>query len=124
MPQPPADELSAVFAALADPTRRAIVARLASGAATVNELAAPFEISLPAVSRHLKVLEKAGLIRRAREAQRRRCALAPERLDLARDWVDRYRRFWNERFDRLAEALGETPQAVESKGTRHGRRRR
>jgi DNA-binding transcriptional ArsR family regulator len=117
------DELSAVFAALSDPTRRAIVARLAAGEATVSELAAPFEISLPAVSRHLRVLEDAGLIRRTREAQRRRCALAPERLDLARDWVDRYRRFWSERFDRLAAALGEAAPDKRSKGERHGRRR-
>lgn len=108
------DRLSAVFAALADPTRRAIVARLSQGEATVNELAAPFDISLPAVSRHLKVLERAGLIHRTRDAQRRRCTLAPERLDLARDWVDRYSQFWTERFDRLAQALGEPPPPPKS----------
>lgn len=118
------DNLTAVFAALADPTRRAIVARLSQGEATVNELAAPFEISLPAISRHLKVLEKAGLIRRMRDAQRRRCALAPERLDLVRDWVDQYSRFWNERFDRLAVALGETAPPPKPRRPRHGRRDR
>src|SRR5262249_38683401 len=89
------DLLSATFSALADPTRRAILARLAHGEATVNELAEPFEISLPAVSRHLKVLEGAGLISRGREAQWRPCRLEPERLKAVDDWLSVYRRFWS-----------------------------
>jgi len=95
------DELSDTFSALADPTRRAILARLASGSATVTELAEPFDISLPAISRHLKVLERAGLIGREQNAQWR-----PRRLELARlkdaaAWLDQYRRFWEDSFDRL-----------------------
>jgi DNA-binding transcriptional ArsR family regulator len=101
------DHLSATFAALADPTRRAILARLASGEATVNELAEPFEISLPAVSRHLKVLEGAGLISRTREAQARPCKLEPEALKRAYSWIEHYRRFWDESFDRMAAYLAE-----------------
>ena len=108
------NQLDATFAALADPTRRAIVARLAQGSATVNELAAPFDISLPAVSRHLKVLEGAGLIRREVEAQRRRCHLEPEPLRQAEDWIERYRRFWTERFDALETYLDETSNEEES----------
>lgn len=96
-----ADGLSATFAALADPTRRAILSRLADGQATVNELAEPFEMSLPAVSKHLKVLERAGLIERGREAQWRPCRLSAAPLREANAWLDRYRRFWDERFDRL-----------------------
>jgi DNA-binding transcriptional ArsR family regulator len=96
------DALSATFSALSDPTRRAILARLAAGEATVNELAAPFDISLPAVSRHLKVLEKARLITREREAQWRRCRLAAEPLKEAAEWMERYRAFWDSRFDALA----------------------
>ena len=95
------DHLSVVFGALADPTRRAILARLAEGEATVNELAEPFDLSLPAISKHLKVLERAGLISRGREAQWRPCRLEPESLRVAADWVDRYRRFWDTNFDRL-----------------------
>lgn len=95
------DPLSTTLAALADPTRRAILERLAEGEATVNELAAPFEISLPAVSRHLKVLESAGLISRGREAQWRPCRLEPEALRAVDGWLDRYRRFWTARFDRM-----------------------
>ena len=106
--------LDATFAALADPTRRAIIARLAQGSATVNELAAPFDISLPAVSRHLKVLEGAGLLRREVEAQRRRCHLQPEPLRQAEDWIERYRRFWTERFDALEPYLDETSKEEES----------
>ncbi|GAA4914001.1 metalloregulator ArsR/SmtB family transcription factor [Stackebrandtia albiflava] len=99
------DPLSVTFAALADPTRRAILARLAQGDATVNELAEPFDISLQAISRHLKVLENAGLISKSRTAQWRRCHLEPEPLSHASQWVDRYRRFWAGNFDRLAEHL-------------------
>ena len=101
------DPLSATFAALADPTRRAILARLATGEATVNALAEPFDISLPAVSRHLKVLEGAGLISRSREAQSRPCRLEPEALKRAYSWIDHYRRFWDASFDRMAEYLAE-----------------
>jgi DNA-binding transcriptional ArsR family regulator len=100
-----ADHLSDSFAALADPTRRAILARLASGEASVMELAEPFDMSLPAVSKHLKVLERAGLISRGRDAQRRPCRLEPAGLREIAGWVERYRRFWEESFDRLDEHL-------------------
>ncbi len=100
------DRLSSAFAALADPTRRAILARLADGEATVNELAEPFDISLPAVSRHLKVLESAGLISRGREAQWRPCKLEVEALKSVDDWLGRYRRFWDQRFDRMEAYIG------------------
>jgi DNA-binding transcriptional ArsR family regulator len=99
------DLLSTTFAALADPTRRAILARLAVGESSVNQLAEPFDISLPAISRHLKVLENAGLITRGRDAQWRPCKLNPERLKTVDDWLDDYRRFWEESFDRLEEYL-------------------
>ena len=99
------DHLSSTFSALADPTRRAILARLTSGEATVNELAEPFDISGPAISRHLKVLERAGLIARGREAQWRPCRLEADRLREIDDWLDRYRRFWEERFDRVDDYL-------------------
>jgi DNA-binding transcriptional ArsR family regulator len=99
------DLLSTTLAALADPTRRAILARLSTGEATVNELAAPFAISLPAVSRHLKVLESAGLITRSREAQWRPCRLNAKPLRDVADWVEEYRRFWEESIDRLEEYL-------------------
>lgn len=95
------DHLSATFAALADPTRRAILARLTSDEVSVTELARPFEMSLPAVSKHLKVLERAGLIERGREAQWRPCRLHAAPLKDVADWVERYRRFWEESFDRL-----------------------
>src|SRR5258706_3113449 len=98
----PAD-LNLAFAALADPTRRAIVARLASGEATVKELAKPFAISLPAISRHLRVLENANLIRQQRQGQFRRCRLHPEGLKTAVEWLDFYRRLWGERFKKLQE---------------------
>jgi DNA-binding transcriptional ArsR family regulator len=101
------DALSATFSALADPTRRAILARLVDGEAPVTELAAPFAMSLPAVSKHLKVLERAGLIERSRRAQWRPCRLAPEPLREVADWVERYRVLWEERFDRLDAYLGE-----------------
>ena len=99
------DRLSVTFGALADPTRRAILARLAKGPATVTELARPFEMTLPAVSKHLKVLERAGLIERGREAQWRPCQLRARPLEEAADWVERYRSLWEERFDRLDEYL-------------------
>lgn len=105
--QTPADPLSTTFAALADPTRRAILARLATGEATVGELAAPFDISLPAISKHLKVLQRAGLIEQTRHAQWRPCRLTPEPLRDLADWVAQYRRHWEESFDRLDEYLRE-----------------
>ena len=101
------DQLSATFAALADPTRRAILARLAGGEATVTELAAPFDMSLPGVSKHLKVLENAGLIVKGREAQWRPRRLEPEPLRTVAAWVEQYRRFWEESFDRLDDYLRE-----------------
>lgn len=101
------DELSTVFAALADPTRRAILSRLRQGAATVGELAEPFSMSRPAISQHLRVLEKAGLIERAATAQWRTCTLRTEPLENVSDWVDRHRGAWNERFDLLDERLRE-----------------
>ena len=101
----PADSLSLTFAALADPTRRAIVARLARGEATVTELAEPFPISLPAISRHLKVLERAGLIARDRSAQSRPSRLRAERLDEATAWMESCREIWESRLDRLNEHL-------------------
>jgi len=97
----PPDRLDATFAALADPTRREILARLASGETSVKELAEPFEISAPAVTKHLKVLERAGLITRGREAQWRPCRLSATPLREVADWVEQYRRFWDESFDRL-----------------------
>src|SRR5215210_2339093 len=99
------DPLSITFAALADPTRRAILARLASGEATVNELAEPFAMSLQAVSKHLKVLERAGLISRGRDAQWRPCRLRAERLGDANEWLERYRQHWEESFAGLADHL-------------------
>jgi DNA-binding transcriptional ArsR family regulator len=101
------DELSTTFGALADPTRRAILARLASGEATVMELAEPFELSLPGVSKHLKVLQHAGLITQGRKAQWRPCRLEAARLKDVADWVERYRDAWEERFDRLDSYLQE-----------------
>jgi DNA-binding transcriptional ArsR family regulator len=112
------DRLSATFSALADPTRRAILARLASGEATVTELAAPFDMSLPGVSKHLKVLERAGLIERGREAQWRPCRLQAEPLREVGDWVERYRSHWEQSFDRLAEYLGELRNAEEKDDSR------
>lgn len=106
--------MSATFAALADPTRRAILARLASGETSVTEIAEPFDMSLPAVTKHLKVLERAGLISRSREAQWRPCKLEAKPLQAAADWVEQYRRFWEESFDRLEDYLSEL-QAKEQK---------
>jgi DNA-binding transcriptional ArsR family regulator len=99
------ERLDATFAALADPTRRAIVARLARGDATVNELAQPFELSLPGISKHLKVLERSGLITRSRQAQFRPCHLERPALDAALDWIETNRRMWSERFDKLDDHL-------------------
>jgi DNA-binding transcriptional ArsR family regulator len=99
------DHLSTTLAALADPTRRAILSRLASGASTVTELAAPFEMSLPAVTKHLKVLERAGLITRSREAQWRPCKLEAKPLQDVSDWIEQYRQFWEQSFDRLEDYL-------------------
>jgi DNA-binding transcriptional ArsR family regulator len=98
---PAQDDLSLTFAALADPTRRAILARLTTGEAGVNELAEPFAMTQQAVSRHVKVLERAGLVSRARAAQSRLCRLEPARLDAAADWISRHRRMWDERYDRM-----------------------
>ncbi|MDP6345816.1 MAG: metalloregulator ArsR/SmtB family transcription factor [Alphaproteobacteria bacterium] len=109
------DHLSTTFAALADPTRRAILAHLAKGEATVNDLAEPFEISLPAVSRHLKVLERAGLIERRKQAQFRRCALRPEALREAADWIEHHARFWEEQLDALASYLRDGDTDEETK---------
>lgn len=108
-----ADSLSLTFAALADPTRRAILAHLASGEASVKELAAPFRITLPAVSKHLKVLERAGLIARGREAQWRPSRLQAKPLHEVADWVNHYRQFWEESFDRLDEYLKELQKKEE-----------
>lgn len=109
-------DLNVTFAALADPTRRAILARLASGQASVTELAEPFEMSLPAISKHLKVLERAGLIARGREAQWRPCRLAAGPLKDAADWLEHYRRFWEESFDRLEEFLRELQKKEKGNG--------
>src|ERR1700680_1318918 len=114
------DPLTATFSALADPTRRAILARLATGEATVGELAEPFAMSLPAVSKHLKVLERAGLIARGREAQWRPCRLQAIRLKEVADWVERYRRFWEQSFDRLDDYL----RKLQTKEKKHGRKQR
>jgi DNA-binding transcriptional ArsR family regulator len=101
------DHLDATFAALADPTRRAIIARLASGEASVNELAEPFAMSQPAISKHLKVLERAGLISRGQDAQRRPRRLVPKPLKEATEWLERYRQFWEDNFQRLDALLDE-----------------
>jgi DNA-binding transcriptional ArsR family regulator len=111
-----ADPLSATFAALADPTRRSILARLTSGEASVTELAEPFAMSLPAVSRHLKVLQRAGLIARSRDAQFRPCRLDAGPLKEVADWVERYRRFWDQSFDRLDDYLRELKAREEKRG--------
>ena len=112
----PPDHLSATFSALADPTRRAILARLIPGEVPVTELAEPFEMSLPAVSKHLKVLERSGLITRSREAQWRPCRLEAGPLKDAAEWLEHYRRFWEQSFDRLEDYLGE----LQEKERRHG----
>ncbi|MEX0784431.1 MAG: metalloregulator ArsR/SmtB family transcription factor [Dehalococcoidia bacterium] len=111
----PVDQLSSTFSALADPTRRAILARLSAGDASVTELAAPFKISLPAVSKHLKVLERAGLISRGREAQWRPCRLEAAPLRAVDDWVEDYRQHWEQRYGRLDDYL----RGLQSKGSTH-----
>jgi DNA-binding transcriptional ArsR family regulator len=116
----PSDHLSATFSALADPTRRAILARLASGEASVTELAEPFEISMPAVTKHLKVLERAGLITRGREAQWRPCRLEAKPLREAADWIEHYRTFWEQSLDRLDAYL----QQLQAQEKKHGRRKK
>lgn len=118
------DRLSQTFSALADPTRRAILARLALGEATVNELAEPFDMSLPAVSKHLKVLERAKLISRGREAQWRPCKLKAAPMKEIADWVEHYRRFWEQSFDRLDDYLREiqSKDRTTKKGKPHGRK--
>jgi DNA-binding transcriptional ArsR family regulator len=110
---PTEDNLTSIFAALADPTRRAILARLANGDASVTELAEPFAMSMPAVSKHLKVLERARLIGRGREAQSRPCRLEPEALKEAAGWIEKYRRFWEESFERLDEYLRDVQEQGE-----------
>lgn len=110
------DPLDTTFAALADPTRRAILARLAQGEASVLELAEPFDMSLPAISKHLKVLERAGLIERGRDAQRRPCRLKAAPLKEVADWAESYRRFWEESFDRLEDYLQELQEAEKKPG--------
>ncbi len=114
----PRDPLSTTLAALADPTRRAILSRLASGEATVSELAEPFTMSLPAISRHLKVLRRAGLIERSRQAQWRPCRLRPAPLRNVAEWVGQYRRLWDERLDRLDAYL----RVVQTKGKKRAHR--
>lgn len=134
----PTDRLSTTFAALADPTRRAILARLALGQTSVSELAEPFDMSLPAVSKHLKVLEHAGLITRGREAQWRPCKIEPQALKGVDEWLENYRRLWEERLDRLEDYLrelqaeqqpqskqprGKQPNGKQSKEPKRGRRK-
>jgi DNA-binding transcriptional ArsR family regulator len=121
----PTDRLSSTFAALADPTRRAILARLALGETSVLKLAEPFEMSLPAVSKHLKVLEHAGLITRTRDAQMRPCRIDARALKEADEWLEEYRRLWEERLDRLDDYL-KTLQAAQKQNKReknHGRKK-
>lgn len=119
------DHLTTTFAALADPTRRAILARLASGEASVTELAQPFEMSMPAISKHLKVLERAGLIARGREAQWRPCRLEAGPLKDVSDWVGHYRHFWEQSFDRLDDYLRELKsQHLKDTEKKHGAKRR
>jgi DNA-binding transcriptional ArsR family regulator len=125
------DPLSTTFAALADPTRRAILARLALGETSVSELAEPFDMSLPAVSKHLKVLERARLITRGRDAQWRPCRIEPEALKSVDEWLESYRRFWEERFDRLEDYLrvlqakekSDKPGKSRKKERKHGRKK-
>ena len=114
------DQLSVTFAALADPTRRAILARLATGECSVTELAEPFDMSMPAVSKHLRVLERAGLIARGRDAQWRPCRLDARPLKDVAEWAERYRAMWEQRFDRLEAYL----EQLKAKEKRHGRRHR
>lgn len=119
----PADPLSATFAALADPTRRAILSRLALGETSVLELAKPFDMSLPAISKHLKVLETAGLISRGREAQWRPCRIAPVSFKQADQWLGGFRRFWDESFARLDGVLDEMKAEEKAKGSARSKRK-
>ena len=112
----PSDQLSVTFAALADPTRRAILARLSQGEASVTDLAKPFDLSLPGVSKHLKVLQRAGLITQSRNAQWRPCRLEGARLQEASEWVGEFRRFWDESFERIDEYLAELQKEKQSNG--------
>lgn len=114
------DRLSATFSALSDPTRRAILARLSLGETSVTELAQPFDMSMPAISKHLKVLETAGLIARGREAQWRPCRLQPGPLKEADDWLEHYRQFWEQSFDRLEEYLS----VLQAKEKKNGRKKK
>ena len=118
------DRLSTTFAALADPTRRAILARLSEGESNVSELARPFlkEMSLPAVTKHLKVLESAGLIHKTKDAQWRNCAISAAPLKDASGWIEQYRQHWEESFDRLGEYLKEVQAKKNKKGKAHGRK--
>jgi DNA-binding transcriptional ArsR family regulator len=109
------DQLSATFAALADPTRRAILTRLATGEATVNELAAPFSLTQQAISKHIKVLESAGLISRTRVAQARPCQIEATQFDNVAEWIDRHRQMWQDRYDRLDAHLAESRSSPEPK---------
>ena len=120
-----ADQLSLTFSALADPTRRAILARLTAGQTSVTELAAPYAMSLPAVSKHLRVLERSGLIARSRNAQWRPCRLKAEPMKAAVDWLERYRQHWEQRLDRLEDYLKELQQTKSpTRGKKHGRRKK
>jgi len=119
----PSDALSNTFAALADPTRRAILARLAAGEISVTALAEPFEMSMPAISKHLKVLERAGLIARGRQAQWRPCRLEAAALKDIAQWVEHYRRFWEQSFDRLDDYLRELKSQEKKHGRKQPRRR-
>ena len=118
------DQLSVTFAALADPTRRAILARLASGECSVTELAEPFEMSMPAVSKHLRVLERAGLIARGREAQWRPCRIEPAPLKQVAEWTERYRKIWEQHFDSLELYLQQMKSAAKRQERKHGGKRR
>jgi DNA-binding transcriptional ArsR family regulator len=115
--EPAGDVLDATFAALADPTRRAIIARLARGEASVTELAQPFAMTQPAISKHLKVLERAGLVTRRRDAQRRPCRLEAVALREATEWLEAYRRFWAEQYERLDDLLAELQSAPPQEGS-------
>lgn len=121
----PTDQLSAVFGALADPTRRAILAHLASGEASVTELARPFDLTLPGISKHLRVLQRAGLVEQGRRAQWRPCRLDAGPLKDVADWVEHYRRFWEQSFDRLDHYLQQLQKKEKGHGQkRHTRRKR
>ncbi len=117
---PTTDTLSTTFAALSDPTRRAILARLKIGAASVTELAEPFEMTLPAISKHIRVLERAGLVERGRQAQLRPCRIAAQPLQEVSEWIEHYRQFWEDRLDRLDEFLRD----LQSRSKNHGRKKR